>query len=64
VEKSPTVSQNETAKCFLLPPSLLSNGILWEASVLQDESWFGHILRNEKIVLLNEEGSVPYYSFN
>jgi predicted transcriptional regulator len=48
VEKNPTVSQNEIAKHFGLPASLISNIILQKASILEEESWCGHILRNKK----------------
>jgi hypothetical protein len=38
MEKNPTVSRNEIAKHFWLPPSSLSNIILRKASVLEEES--------------------------
>jgi hypothetical protein len=38
VEKNPTVSRNEIAKHFWLPPSSLSNIILRKASILGEES--------------------------
>jgi predicted transcriptional regulator len=41
VEKNPTVSRNEIAKYFGLPPSSLSNIILWKASILEEESRCG-----------------------
>jgi ribosomal protein S25 len=40
VEKNPTVSRNEIAKHFGLPPSL-SNIILQKASILEEESQCG-----------------------
>lgn len=36
-----SVSQNEIAKCCVLPVLSLSNRILWKASVLEEESWCG-----------------------
>jgi DNA-binding Lrp family transcriptional regulator len=41
VEKNPTVSQNEIAKHFGLPLLSLSNIILRQASILEDESRCG-----------------------
>jgi hypothetical protein len=41
VEENPTVLRCETAKCFLLPLSSLSNIILWKTSFLEEESWCG-----------------------
>jgi hypothetical protein len=38
VEKNPIVSQNETAKHSVLPPSSLSTIILQKASILEEES--------------------------
>lgn len=35
------LSQNETAKCFVLPPLSLSNIILQKASILEEEHWCG-----------------------
>jgi hypothetical protein len=36
VEEGSTMS-HEIVKCFMLPPSSLSNIILWKASVLEEE---------------------------
>jgi predicted transcriptional regulator len=41
VEKNTTVPQNEIAKHSGLPPSSLSNIILWKASILEEESQCG-----------------------
>jgi hypothetical protein len=41
VEKHPAMSQNEIAKCFVLPLSSLSNIILLKASILEEEIWCG-----------------------
>jgi hypothetical protein len=48
VEKNPNVSRYEIVKHFGLPPSSLSNIILWKASILKQESRCGAILRNKK----------------
>jgi hypothetical protein len=46
----------------MLPPSSLSNIILQKASIIEEESWYGeHSEKRKKIILLNEQGSVPYY---
>lgn len=64
VEENQTVLQNEVVKCFVLPTSSMSNIILWNVSVLEQESWCEHTKRNEKPILLIEQGSMPYYWFN
>jgi predicted transcriptional regulator len=46
VEKYPTMSRNEIAKHFRLPPSSLSNIILRKASILEEKSRCG--ARSEK----------------
>jgi hypothetical protein len=56
-----SVSRNEILKCFMLPPSSLSNIILQRASILEEESWCGANSGGKKITLLKEQGSVPNY---
>jgi hypothetical protein len=36
VEKNSTMSQNKTAKCFVMPPLPLGNIILQKASILEE----------------------------
>jgi hypothetical protein len=38
VEKNPTISQYETAECFVLPLLSLSNMTLWKASILAQKN--------------------------
>jgi hypothetical protein len=59
VEKNPTTSQNETAKCFVLPPLSLSNIILQKTSILEERHWCGaQHQKQKKLILLNTQGSV------
>jgi hypothetical protein len=60
VEKNPTVSRNETVKCFVLPPSSLSNIIIWKSLILEEENCGAHS-EIKKLILLNKQGPVPCY---
>jgi hypothetical protein len=41
MEENPTMLCNEIAECFVLPSSSLSNKILWNFSILEEEIWCG-----------------------
>jgi hypothetical protein len=51
VERNPNVSRNETVNFFVLPLSLLSNIILWTASIHEEESWCGPYYEKQKNLL-------------